>query len=568
VWSTGRDTRGVTRRSLLRSGLGDVVVGAFERGEAASVLPADAGRAGAPSGADQPDDGLSVRAAAEWTDHGHMPERVRGNGPPFADRPDLSGETLSKYDGKETLHEPDLLSRGAYDVGMMNRTEGSGAVPPMSRKGLVECHRWTEDDDWWSLRSTLQRHEEGVRVRCLWLNAALYGGEENLFDRARPIGRAIGRGEYDVVALCEIRDDDLADDLVAGYEAADRRIIKDTRGPREEKVVSKVVTKYRRAKDNVESAGEAIRTVAKHVRAVLKGEEPVKEASQNVEEETIERLEGRLAEVTNASGLVTLVGRDDAEPPSVNVADREKYTFERRRLANWKESPQAPFKIFTRGYQRHTIDIGDSDDPLGFDLFSTHLEGNQQRPTQRKKVEQLKRLTERVERAQGRREGIPKVVGGDFNFASDGGGYGHGIQDFGTLVTRFADIDHYDAWVTHGGPTGDTHGTDIPRELNDDGPYPGGNDRPRRTCHCEEFDHGSYLKEQRDDETEKATRLDYVFVEEPKSRHDVTIDLARMWRVPMTNECPWINGPPVKSKYDHRLTDHVGIGFELLIAPK
>lgn len=91
------------------------------------------------------------------------------------------------------------------------------------------------------------------------------------------------------------------------------------------------------------------------------------------------------------------------------------------------------------------------------------------------------------------------------------------------------------------------------------------------TSHCREFFPG---EDETDWNTEGSTRLNYVFVEKPKPRHDVTVDIARMWRMPFSTDCPFHDLTEADAEVcddcagEGRLVDHAGIGFELLVTPK
>lgn len=531
----------VSRRDLLKSGVGAAAVGGFAGRASRPVRAGTAGYRGTAGDRWSHGDSLSVREAAHWVDREHPPRRLRGNGPPFADREEASIDEKNAYRGQQTLWHPRTFEKVSYDFGMINRTSESGAVIPMTKKGLLECHRWAAGGaDWRSVRNAVQRHDRGVRIRCLWLNAVLYEGSENQFERARPIGRAIARDGYDVVALCEIRDDRLADALVDGYLTGRREKVADTRGPREEKVVSGVASAYHAVDD-------AVGKVVKFVTKLVSGEPQ----------------DPRIAQVSNASGLVTVLSRTrDDRGNTWRLAGRNKHTFSKNSLNPFDEdAAQTRFKIFTRGYQRHTIDVDGGSELTGFELFSTHLEGNQTETAQEKKIKQLQELTDAVaDRQQDRRtRGLPKIVVGDLNFGSKDPGY-HGDRDLHDLVDEFAAVDMDDAWTTRGGPIGDTHGGEIPRSLRVGKPYPDRTGTDLETCYCGEFDTDDY-------KNDNITRLDYVFVEKPKPHHDVTIDISRMWRVPLSLDCPHVDHAPDVGDTG-RLVDHAGIGFELLVTPK
>lgn len=504
-----------SRRDLLCSGVG-VAAAAGLSGRGGPGLQ---DRVDAPPEAtarEVTDYALSVRATAEWMDREHHPRRLRGNGPPFA--PDRFGEdgkrrasTMEKaeYEGKQTIFNPRTFAEVSYDMGMMNRNGGdgsfsqdegemSGAVPPLTEKGLVECHRWAEEgEDWRSLRNTLERHERGERVRCLWLNATLLiapiHGYKNFDARAEELGRLIGGSGYDVAAFCEVFKEEHASKLIRNYERSGQ-------------------TKLNATHDQ-------------------------------------------------GTRLLTIVGHDGSKGTdwSVRSESEPNYTAQ----ATWG---------FERGYHRHTVDLTSGPDVEGIEVFSTHLETNGTREKFRAKTHQLSELARAVEDRQGPDHGhVPKIVVGDFNIKSNQ----DYSDDYNTVdmfdlddtvyeLDRFGDLQ--DAWTTHGGPMGDTIGSDIPRSRKS-GPYPGGGGTAPETCHCEEFEHDSYRTTKINGKEKDANRLDYVFVEKPKPEHDVTIDVARMWRVPFSLDCPGVGGGPYKDGAD-RLIDHVGIGFELLVTPR
>jgi len=491
-----RDTKGFTRRSLLRSGLGAAIVGAAGRGEAASASSTDAGRAGAPSGTEQPADGLSVRAAAEWTDRKRTPSRVRGNGPPFADRPDVTLEEKVTFDGKETTFFPEEFASASYDMGMAYRTSRNGAVDPpnkegLVKKGLIESHRFNEDGaDWRSLRNTLKRHEEGVRVRCLWANTTLIvGAGENVNvvnpykhhdSRAEELGQLVGSSGYDVAAFCEVFKQEHADKIVDNYEGTGRTTLTTTHD--------------------------------------------------------------------QSARLLTIVGHDGSGTIQ-GAPNVHKHTYDSK--------AGQPFD-FKRGYNRHVINVTGLGE--GLDFFSTHLQTNGNENRWQAKVDQLKELTADVADRQQSHGHLPKVVVGDLNVKSSQDYNNVSDSDIDGLTNFFGNIGLHDAWTTHGGPLGDTFGDDIPHDDPSTGPYPGGTGTAPSTCYCKEFPEGL--------DTFKQNRLDYVFVEEPRSSHDVRVDVSRMWRVPFASTCQSVaDGIPYENDAD-RLIDHAGIGFELLITPR
>jgi hypothetical protein len=136
---------GLSRRTLLRSGIGAALVSVMEHGDAAPAPDERAGpRRTGRTDADDTDDALSVRAAAEWMDREHTPRRLRGNGPPFADRPDLSPFSKHRYDGKNMMFHPGFFDDVSYDLGMAYRTDDEKIDEEidqhLTEKGLVESH--------------------------------------------------------------------------------------------------------------------------------------------------------------------------------------------------------------------------------------------------------------------------------------------------------------------------------------------------------------------------------------------------------------------------------------------
>jgi len=466
------------------------------------------------------DDALSVRAAAEWMDHEHTPRRLRGNGPPFADRPDLPPFDKMMYERKPTIFYPGRFGNVSYDLGMAYRTDDEKIDQQLTEKGLVESHRWSEGEEWRSLRNTLERHREGTRLRILWLNTRLIKwGTDNRGVRAREIGRLVDRDDYDVVAMCEVFDPKHKDALTDAMGACDWTF-----------------------------------------------DEPY---------DVVSRLSSR---------LLTMAGCDDAW----DIDDRTIDTYDAQVWDN-------PFR---HAYQRHTITIDDGDVDRGFELFSTHLQPNQKflgddpgddddadkgftgavnRQGQKRKIEQLEDLVASVEYRQNFRGDLPKIVVGDLNFGSDDDYGTTNISDIDHLIRNFRGIDLQDAWMTHGGPAGGTIGNDVVGPDGDckagpdgkcpayveEGTYPGGTEVPRAMCYSQEF-----FPESTDEEVYRQNRLDYVFVEEPKPHHAVSLDISRMWRLPFALSCPGVSGSPYKEgKEDERLVDHAGIGFELLVTP-
>lgn len=129
-----------SRRVLLQSGLGAITVPCLTGGTGSTRSD----QAVKPTAAPEPtlstessaksqqtsDDALSVREAAKWIDRRNSPRRLRGNGPPFADRDSVTQQQKAKFDGMKTMFHPEKFVNASYDTGMMFRTDDrNGAVP-------------------------------------------------------------------------------------------------------------------------------------------------------------------------------------------------------------------------------------------------------------------------------------------------------------------------------------------------------------------------------------------------------------------------------------------------------
>lgn len=217
------------------------------------------------------------------------------------------------------------------------------------------------------------------------------------------------------------------------------------------------------------------------------------------------------------------------------------------------------------GWQRFDIELPAErfGEGVGFEIIATHLDAFDKKRDKKIRRGQLNDLVNLISDRQKTRASWPKLLVGDLNIHStkDRKFCGRGVGNYEPsdvdckrisytyLLERMSDVGMQDAWLTHGGPARHTGAKDC--KTRDD---------ETAICHCKDFHKMG------------GDRLDYVFVERPKQSHDVQLDLSRMWRTAWNIDCytrqamgEFRDAFVVKG---NKLTDHHGIGFQLLTSPK
>lgn len=200
------------------------------------------------------------------------------------------------------------------------------------------------------------------------------------------------------------------------------------------------------------------------------------------------------------------------------------------------------------GYQRVPVHVPELPGTPAFELWVTHFQGagsgleiddKGEDAKQHAKLDQLDELTTLIEEFQsGPNNDRPIVLMGDFNVHSkgsggqfDGGSGVEGGQYYSDFMHAMQSVGMQEAWLTHGSLGGNCR-------RDEGSPY------------CRSFvktNERAYYN---------GNRLDYVFVERPRERHGIHLDLSRL----KTLEFPKENG-------GEPLSDHLGFGFELLTSP-
>ena len=221
------------------------------------------------------------------------------------------------------------------------------------------------------------------------------------------------------------------------------------------------------------------------------------------------------------------------------------------------------------GWQRVKVDVDlDGVPDAAFDLFLTHLDattklkGKKRRDKDRtRRRKQIDKLVDRIEARQNAEWALPKVVMGDMNIWSTKLFENDDLAAYETLLRQMDSVGMQSAWETYGGPANGKNEC----EVLDRTPRLDGHQDCRATCHCDPFHEGDVGD----------GWLDYVFIEEPRDHHAINLDISRMWQVPTNvKECDCLSDRVAQNKMNKTvddgpyLTDHAGLGFELLTSPK
>jgi endonuclease/exonuclease/phosphatase family metal-dependent hydrolase len=550
----------ITRRSLLRSIAGTAVVGfatqtaSAEGGKNISIdqypsLPEDTRivkHDGDDSIAESTDDyveadAVSLRSIAEFIDGKKPPRALFGNGPPFTpDRPAVSGKKKVRYvtdSGQYSyVKYPGRADATAYDLGMVNRTREGIPDVDLEPKGLVESHRWVDTDtrglpQYRSIRNVADRHVEGLTHRCAWLNTQMLDQYSKQRARAQLLGRLFGEGGYRVVALGEVDKATLALDISEAY-----------------------ANEYTTADGTIDVTAPESDTTEISVSGPLENQMSVTYGPNRPRQQKLE----------DSSGLCSVVGERDGER---RLVEDEKKVYDTN-----------PPSAIQESFQRIEIEAGHDDVDAGFELFLTHLSANisvlgGKIKLRKKRKEQIDELVSAIETRQSEegKPGWPKIAVGDFNVHAHEGFPDSEKADYEYLLARMDDAGMSDAWLTHGGPIGRTI---EPHSGLDPGSNTGcsnTSEKERRSdpyCQYDDFD---FVGGKR-----YSGRLDYVFIEEPRSRHAVSLDLSRIWRIATEQSCcriqsraegnPFVEVGSGGQKY-YALTDHAGLGFDLVTSP-
>lgn len=308
---------------------------------------------------------------------------------------------------------------------------------------------------------------------------------------------------------------------------------------------TKLSAPFKRNKPRAESIGTLLASAGYDVVALGEVQEKFVQPSHIDDSYGSIRSSGWRLQVRDSTGMLYSLVASRRDP-----SERRRY---RDGLLVRQYDESAAFS--NKGYQRVRVRVDGLDgvEDAGFVLFLTHLRAENNENARDDRIDQIQQLRDAVERSQQDYPGWPVVVVGDLNVWSRG----HTDPDYDnypTLLRQFGQVGLQDAWLTHGGPAGGTLNFDACREV--DPPFGSTANMP---CICDDLADGHYT----------ANRLDYVFVEEPKPRHDITVDLPRTWRIPLNRGCG-----PLRSLVDDDLfvwgegiADHLGVGFELITAP-
>lgn len=485
-------------------------------------------------------DVISVRELAEQMDHEYPPERIRGNGPPGDDREKIETQHKVTYrlpachddssyvDRTYVKSDPNRAERLAYDLGMINRIEvrkgGSEADDDeyleavrngsLAEKGLIETHRWRQDEinqgDHRSLRSVASRHREGSVHKCVWLNTKLlslltyeWGGADHRAPRARAIGAALGQGDYDLVALCEV--DNIANAVRIGGQFGSHT----SSGP--------VVDYF--GPDSTAPA-EPVGTSGLFSMVATGGPRSVSESS------IYAKIYHRTGPDAITKGyqhvpVSTPEGGFDLFLTHLRPGNKSKQNRTRKNqlaeLAAWVWHRQKTKSEWPK------VVVGD---------MNLHAKN----PTQYRLLDKFL--------YQGNFQDLPSDLCAEIKLTT-------GMDVCG----KQADLRLQDCWLTRGGPARNTLSK---QDWTLKGPTPGDHGgRPGEwgTCYADDFC----------DTGKDGQRIDHVFVSEPRSAHETRVDIGRMWRVPMHPGCDATTGDQsISVKERDRLTDHAGWGFEIV----
>ncbi len=238
--------------------------------------------------------------------------------------------------------------------------------------------------------------------------------------------------------------------------------------------------------------------------------------------------------------LGVLVGRreDDESRVSRRITHTESEAFD--------DAGPAVTSANREGWQRVVVEVPPLSGAPKFEVFVTHLQGvsglsggkkRNEDAKQRTKIAQLRELADEIAERNREKPRQPKILLGDFNVHSRGRGLHEdsGVEKgeyFSNFMHQMHAVGMQEAWLTYGGPGPDN--SDCPHQDDEE------------TCHPFQPRTAGYYQ---------GNRLDYVFLEKPRPEHELRLDVSRL---------------KMYAFDDHRwgkLSDHPGIGFELLTSP-
>lgn len=309
---------------------------------------------------------------------------------------------------------------------------------------------------------------------------------------------------------------------------------------------TKLSAVYQHNAGRAKAIGEVLARMGGDIIGFCEVQEPFVGDPDNLRAGYEEHYSGDVANSRHSTGaLYSLVGTDRPEG-TIRTADvtAKKYDNTTHVVPgpgnNWHHSPP-------RGWQR--LDVGlevPGVQNAGIEIFVTHLRPYNQESDVSERHAQVREMARLVNRRREERPSWPKIVVGDLNVHSNRENY-----DF--LLNTFAGANLQDAWLTHGGPAGHTHDPGQCRLTSRSGV--GTEQFAPHVCDDFVTDHYG------------GSRLDYIFVEQPRPEHAISLDLSRIWRCPMSeNNSPIAD--VVDGSYFHPdwggLSDHLAVGCDLL----
>lgn len=200
----------------------------------------------------------------------------------------------------------------------------------------------------------------------------------------------------------------------------------------------------------------------------------------------------------------------------------------------FKDGGEGADEWSNKGWLLMEIDLG----PGTLDIFLTHTDADKEDVNSRKK--QIRELVRAIKKRQDEHPDHITMTVGDFNVYSSDSEY----EWF--LKILWNNCSMRDVWLTRGGKASATHAF-VPKCTNSGPP----------DCACEDYTSGDY----------GGDRLDYIFVQEPKSQHTMNIDMSRIKRKPFPRCKPCGDLDPKSLDIDH-MSDHLGLHLEFISSPK
>jgi hypothetical protein len=218
------------------------------------------------------------------------------------------------------------------------------------------------------------------------------------------------------------------------------------------------------------------------------------------------------------------------------------------------------------------IDLGD--DVGQIDLFSTHTYINPdiipeavkdtllgEKGASYYRREQLDELTDFIDRMKKQHDAErnnPTIVCGDFNLKAHS-------DEYENVETMMDEANLYDAWVRHRSGYGATWKAREGSEYQGGGMYP--------ICKFDPTADDPYYCTVTD--VEDGMRLDYIFIEEERDTHDVSLDVKALRRRPWYRYSETSSGDPDTGFWRDKekgttnyLSDHMGLELQFDLTPK